>query len=141
MKGRTLVDDREQAGDFDYIVVGGGSAGCAVAGRLAENPHASVLLLEAGGEGRSPLIKIPGGVRMTIGNPKFDWMMVGEPDPTRSGRRDPWNRGKVLGGSSAINGMVYHRGPASDYDALARDGMPGWSWNEVLPFFKQAEDF
>jgi choline dehydrogenase len=126
---------------FDYIVVGGGSAGCAVAARLAEDPNCSVLLLEAGGAGRSPLIKIPGGVRMTIGNPKFDWMLVSEPDPTRDNRRDSWNRGKVLGGSSAINGMVYHRGAAYDYDSLARDGMPGWSWNDVLPYFMMSEDF
>jgi choline dehydrogenase len=126
---------------YDYIVVGGGSAGCAVAARLAEDPNLTVLLLEAGNSGRSPLIKIPGGVRLTIGNPRFDWMMEAQADPTRDNRRDPWNRGKVLGGSSAINGMVYHRGPAVDYDALARDGMPGWSWNEVLPFFRMAEDF
>jgi choline dehydrogenase len=128
-------------GDWNYIVVGAGSAGCTVAGRLAEDTNCRVLLLEAGHRGRHPLIRIPGGVRFTIGSPKHDWMLVSEPDPSSNNRVHAWPRGKMVGGSSGINGMIYARGVPADYDDMAARGMQGWAWEDVLPYFKRSEDF
>ena len=125
---------------FDYIIVGAGSAGCVLANRLTEDRRSRVLLLEAGGSDRSPIIKMPAATDLYgIGNPRYDWRYITEPDETRYGRRDLWPRGKVIGGSSSINAMVYMRGQASDYDSWAQEGNPGWSYREVLPYFRKSE--
>ena len=124
----------------DYVVVGGGSAGCVLAARLSEDPSISVVLLEAGGEDRNPLIHIPAGYIKTMVNPAINWMFETEPEPGCDGRRIKQPRGKVLGGSSAINAMLYVRGQAADYDGWAQRGNPGWGFADVLPFFQRAEN-
>ncbi len=123
----------------DFVIVGGGSAGCVLAARLSENSNLSVVLLEAGGEGRNPLIHIPAGYIKTMVNPAINWMFETEPEPGCDGRRIKQPRGKVLGGSSAINAMLYVRGQAADYDGWAQRGNPGWSFADLLPFFRRAE--
>jgi choline dehydrogenase len=125
---------------FDHIIVGAGSAGCVVANRLSADPRRRVLLLEAGGSDWSPIIKMPAATDLYgIGNPRYDWRYLTEPDPTRMNRRDLWPRGKVIGGSSSINSMVYMRGQASDYDSWAALGNTGWSYRELLPYFVRME--
>ena len=124
----------------DYIIVGGGSAGCVLANRLSENPRNSVLLLEAGGEDWNPLIHIPAGYIKTMVNPAVNWMFETEPEPDTGNRPIAFPRGKVLGGSSAINAMLYVRGQARDYDRWADAGNAGWSAADVLPYFKKAEN-
>ncbi|MEC8549457.1 MAG: GMC family oxidoreductase N-terminal domain-containing protein [Pseudomonadota bacterium] len=124
----------------DYIIVGGGSAGCVLASRLTEDPNVSVILLEAGGEDRNPLIHIPAGYIKTMVNPSINWMFETEPEPGSNNRRIKQPRGKVLGGSSAINAMLYVRGQAADYDGWAQRGNPGWSYRDVLPYFRRAEN-
>jgi len=126
---------------WDFVVVGGGSAGAVVAARLAEDPGASVLLLDAGGPARSTLLRVPGAVGKLIGNPAFDWRYVSEPDASRHGRPISWSAGKVLGGGSSINGLVFSRGLACDFDDWRTQGCPGWSAAEVLPFFERLEHF
>ncbi len=126
--------------EFDYIVVGAGSAGCALANRLSADAGNRVLLLEAGGRDSYPWIHIPVGYFKTMLNPKTDWCYETEPDPGLNGRSIPWPRGKVLGGSSSINGLVYIRGQSHDYDQWRQLGNTGWAWDDVLPYFMRSED-
>ena len=128
-------------GSFDYIIVGAGSAGCLLANRLSQDPDVNVLLLEAGGEDNWIWIHIPVGYLYCIGNPRTDWMYRTEADEGLNGRSIHYARGKVLGGCSSINAMVYMRGQARDYDEWAAiAGDDSWSWNNVLPIFKRTED-
>lgn len=126
--------------EFDYIIVGAGSAGCLLANRLSANPAHRVLLLEAGGRDNWHWIHIPVGYLYCIGNPRTDWCYRTQADPGINNRTLGYPRGRVLGGSSAINGMIYMRGQAADYDGWASQGNPGWGWTDVLPVFKQVED-
>ncbi|MBE9605813.1 choline dehydrogenase [Acetobacteraceae bacterium H6797] len=126
--------------EADYVVVGGGSAGCAVAARLSEDPRVKVVLLEAGGKATNPWLHIPIGYAKTMMHPTLSWNFMTEPEPELEGRRIAWPRGRVLGGSSAINGLLYVRGQAEDYDHWRQLGCPGWSHAEVLPYFRKAED-
>ncbi|MGI9521120.1 MAG: GMC family oxidoreductase [Hyphomicrobiaceae bacterium] len=126
---------------FDYIIIGGGSAGCVLANRLSERPSNRVLLLEAGGEDSNPWIHIPAGFQKLIFHPKLNWNFETEPESNVNGRRIPIPRGKVLGGSSSINGMLYVRGSAIDYNGWAQLGNRGWGYEDVIPYFKKAETF
>ena len=125
---------------FDYIIVGAGSAGCVLANRLSANPSNRVLLVEAGGKDTNPWIHIPVGYFMTMHNPATDWCYVTEPDPGIANRQLQWPRGKVLGGSSSLNGLLYVRGQKQDYDRWAELGNIGWCYDDVLPYFKKSED-
>jgi choline dehydrogenase len=125
---------------FDYVVVGAGSAGCAVAHRLSEDPAVKVALIEAGGRDRNPWIHIPAGYYRNFSNPAVTWQYGAGPEPHLDGRTIPWPRGRVLGGSSAINGLLYVRGQAQDFNVWRQLGNVGWSYEDVLPYFKRAED-
>ncbi len=124
---------------WDYIIVGAGSAGCVLANRLSEDPSVKVVLIEAGGADWSPYIHIPAAIIRAIGNPKLDWCYLAEPDSSRLQKRDLWPAGRTLGGSSSINGMLYVRGQPSDFDAWAAAGCHGWSYSDVLPYYKKIE--
>ncbi|MEP4146285.1 MAG: choline dehydrogenase [Halioglobus sp.] len=124
---------------YDYIIVGAGSAGCALAYRLSREASRKVLLLEAGGKDSFPMIHIPLGFAFMMKNPKVNWCYETEPEPNMHNRKISWPRGKVLGGTSCINGMVYIRGQKEDYDAWADAGNEGWSYEEVLPYFRRSE--
>ena len=124
---------------YDYVIVGAGSAGCVLANRLSANPDKRVCLLEAGGAHYSPMLHIPAGWATNFNNPSVDWGYHTEPEPGLNNREIYWPRGKVLGGSSAINGMVYIRGVPRDFNDWAQAGAVGWSWSDVLPYFVKAE--
>ncbi|MCL5779013.1 GMC family oxidoreductase N-terminal domain-containing protein [Limibaculum sp. FT325] len=124
---------------FDYVIVGAGSAGCVLAERLSAGGHHSVLVLEAGGSDLRFFVQMPLGYGKLFYDPAVNWLYRAEPDPGLAGQRDHWPRGKILGGSSAINAMVYIRGHASDYEDWKAAGNPGWGWDEVLPAFRAIE--
>ena len=135
MTNKTSID-----GEFDYIIVGAGSAGCVLANRLSKDPNKRVLLLEAGGRDNWIWFHIPVGYLFAIGNPRADWMFKTEAEPGLNGRSLNYPRGKVIGGSSAINGMIYMLGQSADYDNWRQLGLPGWSWDDVRPFFRKHVD-
>ncbi len=135
---RTLRTHRDYP-CWDYLIVGGGSAGATLAARLSEDPHVTVLLIEAGGSDRLPAVRIPGLVEKAIMNRRLNWAYQGDPDPSLGGRTLTWAAGRVIGGSSSINGMVHGRGLPADYDGWVAGGNAGWGWNDMLPFFRRME--
>ncbi len=136
-KGKTV----QQFGSFDYVIVGAGSAGCLLANRLSLDPDTRVLLIEAGGRDNYFWIPIPVGYLYTIANPRTDWCYKTEPDEHLAGRSIHYARGRVLGGCSSINAMIYMRGQKEDWDHWAALGNRGWAWDDVLPVFKSLEDY
>jgi choline dehydrogenase len=134
------ADVRPLEGEFDYIIVGAGSAGCVLANRLSSDPSRRVLVLEAGGRDNWIWFHIPVGYLFAIGNPRADWLFRTEPEPGLNGRSLNYPRGKVIGGCSAINGMIYMLGQAADYDNWRQLGLPGWSWDDVRPYFRKHVD-
>lgn len=126
--------------EVDYLIVGAGSAGCVLANRLSADPQHAVLLLEAGGKDTNPWIHVPVGYFKTMHDPELDWCYRTEPDDNVAGRRIDWPRGKVLGGSSSLNGLLYVRGQREDYDRWAELGNRGWRYADVLPYFRKSED-
>src|SRR5678816_800617 len=137
----TSRERMQKFGDFDYVIVGAGSAGCLLANRLSRDPQKSVLLLEAGGKDDWFWIDIPVGYLYTIANPRTDWCYKTQPDEHLANRSIHYARGKVLGGCSTINAMIYMRGQKEDWDHWAALGNRGWSWDEVLPIFRSLEDY
>src|SRR5450756_2920333 len=122
---------------FDYIIVGAGSSGCVLASRLSENPANRVLLLEAGGPEKGALLSMPLRWFEAMLTPAIGWGFLSEPEPWADNRRIPAPRGKILGGCSSINGMMYSRGCRADYDSWAAEGLTGWGYNDVLPYFRK----
>ena len=131
----------ELAGKFDYVIVGAGTAGCVLANRLSADPANRVLLLEAGGHDNLFWVHVPIGYLYTQGKPRTDWCFRTEPEPGLGGRALKYPRGRLLGGSSSINGMIYMRGQAADYDHWRQLGATGWGWDDVLPLFRRSEDY
>src|SRR5687768_10299300 len=141
MRVRAAARPMKSIGSFDYVIIGAGTAGCVLANRLSADPATSVLLLEAGGKDDWIWIHIPVGYLYCIGNKRTDWCYKTEPEPGLAGRSIGYPRGRVLGGSSSINAMLYLRGQARDYDEWAQlTGDSGWSWQNVLPIFMKSED-
>jgi choline dehydrogenase-like flavoprotein len=141
MRGPHSDDMGADEGEFDFIVVGGGTAGCVLANRFSADPRNRVLLLEAGGRDSNPWIHVPVGYLYCIGNPATDWCWSTQAEPGLNGRSLGYPRGKVLGGCSSINGMISMRGQAADYDHWRQLGNPGWGWDDVLPLFRKSEDW
>ena len=135
-----MTEPKTIEGEYDYVIAGAGSAGCVLANRLSANPNNRVLLLEAGGRDNWIWYHIPVGYLFAIGNPRSDWMFKTESVPGLNGRALNYPRGKVIGGSSSINAMIYMRGQAGDYDHWRQLGLTGWGWGDVLPYFKQHEN-
>ncbi|MDE0667952.1 MAG: GMC family oxidoreductase N-terminal domain-containing protein [bacterium] len=127
--------------ECDYLIVGAGAAGCVLANRLSADPSNRVLLVEAGGSDLTPNVEMPFGQRNVVGNPATDWCVMAEPDPTRDGRVDLWPVGKVLGGGTSINGLVWIRGQRQDYDGWAELGATGWDYESLLRYFRRSESF
>ena len=136
LKRKYLKTIQLEMENFDFIIIGAGSAGCVLANRLSANPNNKILLLEAGGKDSNPWIHIPGGYFKTMHNPKTDWCFNTEKEPNCNNREMVYPRGKTLGGSSSINGMLYIRGQSNDYNYWRQLGNVGWSWEDVLPYFK-----
>ena len=128
-----------QSGIYDYVIAGGGSAGCALAARLAEDPSLQVCLVEAGGSGQNLFIRMPAGNGFVFGNPQLDWGYSSVPQAALNGRRIYFPRGKSLGGTSIMNGMIYMRGVPDDYDQWRNSGLPGWGFCDLLPYFRRSE--
>src|SRR5471030_2213696 len=134
-------DARKLEGEFDYIIVGAGTAGCVLANRLTEDADVSVLLLEAGGRDNYHWIHVPVGYLYCIGNPRTDWLYKTQAEAGLDGRSLSYPRGRVLGGCSSINGMIYMRGQRGDYDHWRDLGNSGWGWDDILPLFMKTEDY
>ena len=135
------MTDMGKNSNYDYIVVGAGSAGCVVANRLTEDGTRSVLLLEAGPRDGSIIMRMPAALGLPLESTKYNWAYKSEPEPGLNGRISDQHRGRVLGGSSSINGMVFVRGNPLDYEGWAARGLPKWSYAHVLPYFKKMETF
>lgn len=136
-----MRNNKKLSNQYDYIIVGAGAAGCILATRLSEDPSVRVLLLEAGARRRSPLLSIPAGETLLLGNRRYDWLFRTEPDPTLGGRQLRIPRGRLLGGSNAINGMLFVRGQRADFDDWGHYGVRGWGWDDVLSYFRKLEDW